>query len=410
MSIDIERIKSLDETDPLKQAADLFYLPEGTVYLDGNSLGAMPKAVVKNLEEVVQKEWAEDLIHSWNINNWFTRSQTIGDKIASLVGANKGEVVVSDCVSVNLFKLIVASLKKQKGKTRIVTELGNFPTNLYVMQGIESMLGADVELLAVERSEVKNNINEDTAIVVLTHTHYKTSEIWDMEELTGLAHEKGAHILWDLCHSAGIMPLELSALDVDMAVGCTYKYLNGGPGAPAFLYLANRLQGQMQQPVSGWWGHAKPFTFSDQYEPAGDIRQLQSGTQSILAFSALETGIDTALSVDMGEVRKKSQMLGRVFIELIGQQCPEVEIASPTEDELRGSHVSIYHEQGYAITQALRDHGVVVDFRAPDIIRFGFSPLYNSFEDTWKAVEALHSIIEKRSWDKEEYRQTATVT
>lgn len=410
MSIDIEQVKIMDEKDPLRDKAELFHLPKDMIYLDGNSLGAMPKAVIESLKKTVEKEWADDLIHSWNVNNWFVKSLELGDKIAGLVGANQGEVVVSDCVSINLFKLIVASVKSQKGKRRVVTELGNFPTDLYVIQGIESMLGDDIELVAVERSEVKSAINVETAIVVLTHAHYKSGEIWDMKELTDIAHAYGAHVLWDLCHTAGVLPLELSALDIDMAVGCTYKYLNGGPGAPAFLYLTKRLHGVIQQPINGWWGHADPFSFSDQYQAATDIRQMQSGTQSILALSTLETGIDTALSADMLDVRVKSKSLGKLFIQLLAQQCPEIEVVSPIDDELRGSHVSISHEQGYAVTQALRQEGVVVDFRAPDIIRFGFAPLYNSFMDVWKTVESLQSIFNDRTWGREEYRQKALVT
>ena len=410
MSLDLEYIEALDSKDPLADKAALFHLPEGLTYLDGNSLGAMPLAVPAAVSKNLEKEWAVDLIDSWNKNDWFIKARSIGDKIAQLIGAASGEVVVGDCVSVNLFKMIVAGLSVQEGKARIVTELGNFPTNLYVMQGIEAMLGDRVELVAVERDEVETSIDENTALVVLTHTHYKTSETWDMAAVTARAQERGALVIWDLCHSAGIMPLELSKSNVDMAVGCTYKYLNGGPGAPAFLYLAERHQGSMQQPITGWWGHASPFEFSDQYRPADDIRQLQSGTQSIVALSALEPGIDLTLSVDMQEIRKKSQALGRLFIELLAEHCPEVGIASPQDDDRRGSHVSIFHDDGYAITQALKAQGIVVDFRAPDIIRFGFAPLYNSYMDVWRSASTLKDIIDTESWNRPEYRARATVT
>ncbi len=410
MSLDLEYIEALDSNDPLADKAALFHLPGGITYLDGNSLGAMPLAVPAAVSKNLEKEWAVDLIDSWNTNDWFIRARIIGDKIAQLIGAESGEVVVGDCVSVNLFKMILAGLSMQEDKSRIVTELGNFPTNLYVMQGIEAMLGDRVELVAVERGEVESSIDKNTALVVLTHTHYKTSETWDMATLTARAQENGALVIWDLCHSAGIMPLELSGLNVDMAVGCTYKYLNGGPGAPAFLYLAGRHQGNVQQPITGWWGHASPFEFSDQYAPANDIRQLQSGTQSIVALSALEPGIDLTLSVDMQEIRKKSQALGQLFIELMAEHCPDIGIASPRDNDRRGSHVSIIHDEGYAITQALKAQGIVVDFRAPDIIRFGFAPLYNSYMDVWRSVNTLVNIINNESWKRAEYRERATVT
>ena len=410
MSIKEKEIAVLDDTDPLKASAQAFHLPEGKIYLDGNSLGAMPLAVVERLQDVLIREWAEDLIHSWNDNNWFRLSQTIGDKIAKLLGALAGEVVVSDCVSVNLFKLIVAALKKQKGRRKIVTELGNFPTNHYVMQGIAHMFDDEIEVVAVERDELMEAIDDETAVVVLIHVHYKGSEALNMEAFTSKAHEKGALILWDLCHSAGVMPIELGACNVDLAVGCGYKYLNGGPGSPAFLYVRENLQLDMQQPLSGWWGHAEPFAFDDHYEPAADIRRMQSGTQSVLGLAALEVGIDTALSVEMGDVREKSQKLGRLFIELVEQFCPDLIIASPQDDALRGSHVSIQHEQGYAITRALAANNIIVDFRAPNIIRFGFAPLYTSYQNIWNTVTSLERIIRTKAWDKDEYKEKSTVT
>ncbi len=410
MNIERTEIAALDETDPLRSSADAFYIPEGMIYLDGNSLGAMPRAVVDRMQAVVNGEWGKQLIHSWNDNNWFQLPSIIGDKIARLIGAGFGEVIVSDCVSVNLFKLVVAALKIQQGRRKIVTERGNFPTDLYVLQGIASMFDEQVKVVAVERSQLLQAIDDDTAIVVLTHVHYKTSEVFDMEAITRHAHNKGALMLWDLCHTAGAMPVKLAELDVDMAVGCGYKYLNGGPGAPAFLYIAKALQTQIHQPLSGWWGHATPFAFSDDYTPAADIRRAQSGTQSVLALAALEVGIDTALSADMSLVRDKSKKLGRLFIDLVQNSCPKLSIASPLDDDRRGSHVSIRHEQGYAISRALNDQGVVVDFRAPDIVRFGIAPLYISYMDIWNTVEMLAKILHTKAWDKEEYRQKSMVT
>lgn len=401
---------ALDKSDPLEKMAAEFFLPEKLIYLDGNSLGAMPKVAVERITQVVKKEWGEDLIHSWNTNNWFSLALTIGDKIGRLIGAQKGQVVVSDCVSINLFKLIVAALKKNPERNLIITESGNFPTDLYVMQGIEKMFDNKVKILACDRSDVKNQIDDKTALVVLTHAHYKSSELWDMQDITTAAHDQGALVLWDLCHSAGVVPIELDKLDVDMAVGCGYKYLNGGPGSPAFLYVAKALQGLLEQPLSGWWGHDSPFEFDDQYVPAPDIRQMQSGTQSILALAAMEVGIDTALKADITIVREKSQQLGNLFIDLTRQFCPQTELASPPDESRRGSHVSLTHDDGYAIVRALAERGVIVDFRAPDIIRFGFSPLYNSFLDVWNTVEVLSEILHTGSWDKKEYKEKAAVT
>jgi kynureninase len=247
----------------LRDKAKEFHLPGNKIYMDGNSLGAMPLAVIDRLQDVLKREWAEELIHSWNDNDWFVLPGKIGDKIGRLIGASDGEVMVSDCVSVNIFKAVMAALRLQKGRLKIVTELGNFPTNLYVLQGIEKMLDGKVELVAVERNDVLNSINDETAIVVLTHVHYKSSEVFDMAHYTDAAHSRGALILWDLCHSAGVMPMNIAELDVDMVVGCGYKYLNGGPGAPAFVSMAKRLQSRMEQPVSGWWSHADPFQFND---------------------------------------------------------------------------------------------------------------------------------------------------
>jgi len=410
MIIDNTTILAMDDADPLKAMADSFHLPANMIYLDGNSLGAMPKVVVERIRDVVTREWGEQLIHSWNDNNWFILSQIIGDKIARLIGAGPGEVIVSDCVSVNLFKLVVATLKMQKGRRKVVTEQGNFPTDLYVLQGIARMFDDEIEIVAVERTELMQTIDDDTAIVVLTHVHYKTSEVLDMETHTNHAHDNGALILWDLCHTAGAMPVELNVLDVDLAVGCGYKYLNGGPGAPAFLYIAKRLQTDLQQPLSGWWGHDNPFAFDDVYTPAADIRQAQSVTQSVLALAALEVGIDIALSAELEQVREKSLKLGSLFIELVQQSCPDLKIVSPLDNDTRGSHVSIEHEEGYAITRALNEQGIVVDFRAPDVVRFGFAPLYTNYMDIWNTVEALDNILQTKAWDREEFKEKATVT
>jgi kynureninase len=410
----LKDIELLDETDVLAHFRDLFYVPADTVYLDGNSLGVMPLAAVDRMNDVMQREWAEGLIRSWNENRWFEAPIRIGDKIAQLIGANQSEVVATDTVSVNLFKLLVAALNIQKasGRKIILSEAGNFPTDLYIMQGIKTMLGDQVELVIVEREQIEDAINQNVAVVLLTDVHYKTGHLLDKSEITKLAHQHGAMVIWDLCHSAGALPVNLNEINADMAVGCGYKYLNGGPGAPAFLFVAKRHQAKIQQPLSGWWGHARPFAFEDDYESGLGINSMLCGTQGILGLSCLEVAIDLFLQTDMQLVREKSVKMGDLFIRLLEQKCSEFDfqIISPTDSSRRGSQVSILHEQGYPIVQALIDRKVIGDFRAPQVLRFGFTPLYVSYTDVWRAVSSLENIMLRNSWDQEKYRTVSTVT
>lgn len=404
----------LDQQDPLASFRELFHLPIDTVYLDGNSLGVMPLAAIDRMNDVLKREWAEDLIRSWNDNHWFEAPLRIGDKIAQLIGADDGEVIATDSVSINLFKLMVAALNMQKGTGRkvILSEAGNFPTDLYMMEGLKSMLGDQVELVIVDRDHIEESINEDVAVVLLTDVHYKTGHLLNKKSLTERAHKKGALVIWDLCHSAGALPVDLNGISADMAVGCGYKYLNGGPGAPAFLFVAKRHQAKLQQPLSGWWGHARPFAFVDEYEAGPGISSMLCSTQGVLGLSCLEVSIDLFLKADMQAVRNKSVQMCDLFIRLLDEKCSDYnfEVISPLDSTERGSQVSFAHEQGYPIVQAMIDQKVIGDFRAPSVMRFGFTPLYLKYVDVWQAVIVLEEIMQNGTWDQEKFKRVSAVT
>lgn len=387
---------------------DRFDLPNGIIYLNGNSLGPLPKSTKKRLAEVVDIEWGQGLIRSWNNADWVTLPQRLGALCAPLIGAQPEEVIVTDSTSVNLYKLIHAGLKLNSTRRKIVTELGNFPTDLYVMQGIDRDTTA--ELCAVPRDQLDDAIDEQTALVVLTHVHYKTGDMFDINSLTRLAHDKGALILWDLSHSTGAVPIDLNRCQVDLAVGCGYKYLNGGPGAPSFLYVANRHLKTFEQPLTGWFGHANPFAMSDQYEAASGIDKAQCGTPSVLASIALEEGLKIANEVNIEAIRHRSTMLSDLFIELIEARFNEFELATTRDSNCRGSHVSLKHPEGFAIMQALIDKGVIGDFRAPDILRFGFAPLYIGADDVKKTVDILEDIMTHKQYQNPKYQKKGRVT
>ncbi len=400
----------MDKNDPLAEFRELFELAEGQIYLDGNSLGVLPKATKKRMQEVVEREWGQELIRSWNSSDWINIPRRVGDKIASFIGAKAGEVVICDSTSVNLFKLAAAAVKMNPGKRKIISEPGNFPTDLYILQGLVEFLGDQLELVTVPRDEIEAAIDEDTALVVLTHVHYKTGKLFDMDAITARAQAQGALMLWDLSHSAGAVPVDLNAAGADFAVGCGYKYLNGGPGAPAFLFVAERHHAQARQPLSGWFGHANPFEFSDHYAPAPGIERNLCGTSSVMASSALEVGVDIMASVSQQRLREKSIKLCDLFIELIETRCPEFTILSPRDSSERGSQVSMGHEQGYAIMQALIQRQVIGDFRAPNVLRFGFTPLYVRYVDIWDSVSVLVDIMKNDSWNCEEFKTKTAVT
>jgi kynureninase len=405
-------LEALDATDPLARFHEEFLLPEGVIYLDGNSLGALPRATGPRLAELIAREWGEDLIRSWNKHGWIELPLRVGDKIGRLIGAAPGQVAVADSTSVNLFKLLAGALRLVPGRRVILSEEGNFPTDLYMAEGLAALLERGHRLETVAKHEIAAAIGPETALVMLTHVDFKSGEIHDMAALTRRAHEAGALMLWDLCHSAGALPVALDDCAADLAVGCGYKYLNGGPGAPAFLYVAERLQPLLCQPLTGWFGHAAPFAFEAGYRPAAGIARMLAGTPPILSLAALECGVDLLLEAEPGALRAKSMAMGDLFIRLVEARCAGhgLEVASPREAARRGSQVALRHAEGYPIMQALIARGVIGDFRAPDLMRFGFAPLYLRYAELWDAVEALRAIMAERAWEKPEFRRRAAVT
>ncbi len=411
MTQELAEIAALDAQDPLRGFRDAFQLREGLIYVDGNSLGAAPRATAERLARTVTQEWADGLITSWLGAEWSTAPQRIGDKIASIIGAGSGEVIAADSTSVNIFKALTAALSLQPDRGVILSESGNFPTDVYMMQGIEAFSGGRVRALTVDPEAVVDRLDDDVAVLLLTQVHYKSGLIRDMAEVTRRAHAKGVLVVWDLSHSAGAIEVDLNGANADFAVGCGYKYLNGGPGAPAFLFAARRHHAA--RPVlSGWFGHASPFTFEEDYRPAEGITRFLCGTPPVLGLAALECGVDLLNRADMQEVRRKSLGLSQLFIERVEARCGEFgfRLASPLDPALRGSQVSYSHPNGYEIVQALKERDVIGDFRAPDILRFGFTPLYLRYADVVEAVERLREICLTRAWDKPEYRVRAAVT
>jgi len=406
---DMER---LDREDPLASFRDEFFLPEGIVYLNGNSLGAMPHKAVQRARQVVEKEWATGLIGSMNEAGWFELPVSLGRKIAPLVGANPIEVVVTDSTGINLYKVLSAALQIQPERRVIVMEGSNFPTDNYMVQGLVSQLGDGYTIRFAEAGDIMDAIDDDVAAICITHVHYKTGNILDMAAITERAHAVGSAAVWDLCHSAGAMPVDLNGCNVDFAVACTYKYLNGGPGSPAILFAAERHHGKCLQPLTGWFGHAEPFGFDRDYRPASGIRQMLSGTQPIVSLSLAEIGIDIMLRADMQAIREKSMRMTGLFIELLEHRCSGhgIRLESPRDASKRGSQVSFYHPEGYPIVRALHARGVVCDYRSPGNMRFGFAPLYNSYSDVWNAVDKLKSILDSKVWKEAQYRDRATVT
>jgi len=409
-NIDLTYLQNLDAVDPLASKRHAFDLQDDLIYLDGNSLGALPKATPAALQTVVKEQWGKSLIRSWNSHNWMQQPTQLGDRIGQLIGADKGQTLVCDTTSVNIFKLAAAAVAMRPGRRKLVTETGNFATDLYLLQGLQRMLGQQIEVVAVPRNQVLETIDDDTVLVLLTHTHYKSGAIWPMSEVTELAHQHGALMLWDLCHSVGAMPVYLDQCSADFAVGCTYKYLNGGPGSPAFLYVAKQHLEHLEQPLTGWLGHAKPFDFTDQYESASGIEQTMCGTPAVLASAALACSLDIFEQTDLHALRQKSQLMGDLFINLIRAYCPEFELVSPEDPSLRGSQVSISHPNGYAIMQNLIECNIIGDFRAPHILRFGFAPLYVRYADIWHTVQTLANIMATGSWQSPRFHTRQKVT
>jgi kynureninase len=412
IATDLEAIRRLDRDDSLAAFRAEFELPPGIVYLDGNSLGAMPKAATEIARRVVEKEWSQGLVRSWNDAGWYELPRRLGAKIAGLVGAEAGEVVMTDATGINLFKVVAAALTLRPDRRVVVMEGSNFPTNNYSVQGLFSLLGDRYQLRFVEADSIAGAITDDVAVVCLTHVHYKHGHVHDMAAITARAQAAGALVVWDLCHSAGALPVELNACGADFAVGCTYKYLNGGPGAPAYLFVAKRHHGQALQPLTGWWSHEAPFAFERDYRPAPGIAQMLSGTQPVLSMAVAEAGIDIAVRAPIGAVREKSSRMGELFLALVEKGCAAqgLRVACPRDARSRGSQIALSHPDAYAIMRALIDRGVIGDFRAPDVLRFGLTPLYLRYEDVYQAVNVLQQVMATQAWRRPEYVRPLAVT
>ena len=415
----------LDAQDPLRSLRQLFSIPDGTIYLDGNSLGVMPAATPARVADVVTREWGTDLIQSWNKNGWFSLPQQVGNKIARLIGADDNEVVATDSTSINLYKVLSAALNMaavdSPARKRIVSERSNFPTDLYIAEALCKERG--LELVLVEPEAIAAALTADVAVLMLTHVNYRTGAMHDMAALTAAAHAAGALMVWDLAHSAGAVPVDLSGASADYAVGCGYKYLNGGPGAPAFVWVNPKHANRFWQPLAGWWGHAAPFAFTPDYQPAPGITRYQCGTQPIISLAALDCGLDVFAAAEalggMAALRTKSLALTDLFITLVEERCAGhgLGLATPRTHAERGSQVCLTRDEGaYAIVQALIARGVVGDYRAgdggrhKDILRFGFTPLYIGFEEVWRAVEHLKQVLESGEWQRPEFNRQHAVT
>ena len=402
----LEQAKALDAADPLAGYRDLFALPDGVIYLDGNSLGALPKATLNATSDLVTRAWGERLIRSWN-EGWIDAPQRVGAMIAPLIGADADEVIAADSTSVNLYKLIVAALRLDPSRNVVVSEAGNFPTDLHVAEGAVAAV-AGAQLKVVERGALADALGADTALLMLTHVHYKTAERFDMAAWTKKAHDAGALICWDLSHSAGAVAVELNAAGADLAVGCGYKYLNGGPGAPAFLYVAKCWQERLHNPLSGWMGHAAPFEFADGYEAAAGMKRWLTGTPSVLGLAALESGLALWHGIDLAQIEAKSTALWQIFY--AAGTAAGLECITPSDPAKRGSHISFRHPHAYEIVQAMIARGVIGDFRDPDILRFGLTPMTLSHADVWRAGAMLCDIARSGEWQKPEFATRNAVT
>lgn len=387
-----------------------FRIPDGVIYLDGNSLGPLPVAAEERVARTLTAEWGGQLIRGWNSAGWMVQPRVVGDRIARLIGAPAGSVVVGDTLSIKVYQALAAALAMRPDRRIILSDSGNFPTDLYMAEGLIETLGRGHVLKAVAPEEVEASIGEDVAVLMLTEVDYRTGRLHDMAALTARAHAAGVVTVWDLAHSAGALPVDLAGSGADFAVGCTYKYLNGGPGAPAFIYVAPRHAETARPALSGWMGHEAPFAFDPSYRPGAGVERMRVGTPPVIALAALDAALDVWDVVDMADVRRTSIALCDLFIELVEAQCPALQLASPRDGTRRGSQVSFRHPQGYAIMQALIDRGVIGDFRAPDILRFGFTPLYIGESEVRGAGAVLKQVMDGGLWDRPDYHRKAAVT
>lgn len=404
----LDKARALDAADPLRRCRDRFSLPDGAVYLDGNSLGALPKGATARLARTVEGEWGRDLIASWNKHAWIDWPTRIAARLAPIVGAEEDELLICDSTSINLFKLLGAVLLARPDRKVMLSEQGIFPTDLYIAQGIERLTGCSLRTVAA--GDLQAALTDDVAVLMLTHVDYRSGRRHDMAALSAAARKAGALSLWDLSHSAGAMAVDLAGSGADLAVGCGYKYLNGGPGAPAWLYVRRDLQDDLANPLSGWMGHAEPFAFAADYAPTPGIARFLSGTPPIVALAALEAGLETFEGVAIADIEAKAASLTRFFIAAVEDLACELRLASPREPAQRGSHVVFAHDAAYPITQALIARGVIGDFRQPNLVRFGFAPLYNSHEEAWRAAEIVSDVLASGEWDQPHFHARAKVT
>jgi kynureninase len=404
-----ENLKGPKMTDFAATKA-LFDLPQGMIYLDGNSLGPLPRATAARVAHTISEEWGKLLITGWNKAGWMDKPMQVGNRIARLIGAEAGHVVMGDTLSIKVYQALAACLDLNPTRRVILSDTGNFPSDLYMAEGLCHTLGAGYTLKTVAPEELLDAIDDTVAVLMVTEVDYRTGRRHDMAALTARAHAHGALTVWDLAHSAGAFQVELSKCNADFAVGCTYKYLNSGPGGPAFIYVAPRHADKARPALSGWQGHDAPFDFDLTYRPATGAERLRVGTPPILQLAALEASLDIWDSVDMAALRKASLALTDRFIQGIEANCPQLTLASPRDPDQRGSQVSFRHPQGYAIMQAMIAAGVIGDFRAPDIIRCGFTPLFIDLDDVDRAVAIVAEIMEKSLWDTPVYKTRAKVT
>ncbi len=387
-----------------------FHIPDGLVYLDGNSLGPLPKLASVRVQQTITDEWGELLIRGWNQAGWMDQPGRLGDRIGALIGAPSGSVVIGDTLSIKVYQAVAAALNRQPERAVVLSDTGNFPTDLYMVDGLLKTMNRSVQLKLVKPEEIADTLDESVAVLLLTHVDYRTGRMHDMQALTKKAQDLGIITVWDLAHSAGAVPVDMTTCEAEFAVGCTYKYLNAGPGAPAFIYVRPDLCNKVEPCLSGWLGHAAPFDFDPEYTPAPSIERMRVGTPSVLQMAALDAALDIWDDIAMDELRARSIELSELFIKEIEARCPMLELVSPRDPEQRGSQVSFAFDEGYAVIQALIAENVIGDFRAPNVMRFGFTPLYLETNDVMRGIEILTDIMENRSWDRVEFKARSAVT
>lgn len=401
-----------DAEDPLASCRELFELPEGVLYFDGNSLGPVPKASRDRVLEVTDEQWGRGLIRSWNLHGWIDLPRRVGARIARLIGARPHEVLAADSTSVNLFKLLSAALRLRPERRVLLSLEDDFPTDRYIAWSLSDGAATGHQLRLAALDELGEALTDDVAVLFMSHVHYKTSALHDMAALTRLAHERGALVLWDLSHSVGALDVDLGGADADLAVGCGYKFLNGGPGCPAFLFVAERLHDEARSPLTGWLGHEDPFAFARAYRPGSGVDRFACGTPSILSLAALDAALDVFDRASLVDIRRKSLAMGELFQRLVDERLAGhgLTLASPAEPAARGSHLSLRHREGFAVMQALIDRGVIGDFRPPDLMRFGFAPLYQRYTELWDGIERLRQVLEQELWRDPRYTRRGAVT